>query len=106
MPQGSVLAPILFLVYINDLKEYLNYSDLRLFADDSIIYHSVESRDDAELLQRDIDSAIKWEQDWLMNFHPVKCKVLRITKENDPILFDYSMQPRAGAWRVSSQKNT
>ena len=81
VPQGTVLGPILFLIYINDFHEYLNYSTLRLFADDSIIYKEIRSIDDTIKLQNDLDAAAKWEQDWLMSFHPDKCSVLRVTNK-------------------------
>jgi hypothetical protein len=48
VPQGTVLGPILFLTYINDLPEYLTYSKLRLFADDSIIYREIKSHQDCQ----------------------------------------------------------
>ena len=69
VPQGTVLGPILFLIYINDLPEYLTHSKLRLFADDSIIY-KITCQDDCKKLQSDLDAAARWEADWLMAFHP------------------------------------
>ena len=59
VPQGTVLGPILFLLYINDFHEYLKYSTLRLFADDSIIYRNIKTDNDTTLLQHDIDAAAK-----------------------------------------------
>jgi hypothetical protein len=67
VPQGTVLEPILFLVYINDFSEYLTHSKLRLFADDSIIYKEITCRDDCKKLQSDLDAAARWEADWLMD---------------------------------------
>ena len=65
VPQGTVLVPILFLIYINDFPEYLTHSKLRLFADDSIIYKEITCQDDCKKLQ-----SAGWETDWLMAFHP------------------------------------
>ena len=70
VPQGTVLGPILFLIFINDLAEYIQHSTLRLFADDSIIYKQIKNKEDAIKLQQDLDAAVKWEQDWLMHFYP------------------------------------
>jgi hypothetical protein len=70
VPQGNVLGPILFLIYINDLPEYLKYSQLKLFDDDSIIYRDIKSHQDCQKLQHDLDVAAQWESAWLMAFHP------------------------------------
>jgi sarcosine oxidase/L-pipecolate oxidase len=78
VPQGTVLGPVLFLVYINDLSEYMKSSQLRLFADDSIIYNTIKSQKDCDSLQEDLDAATRWESDWLMTFHPDKCSVLTV----------------------------
>ena len=79
VPQGTVLGPILFLIYINDFPEYLQHSTLRLFADDSIIYKEIKTINDAQHLQLDLDAACRWEKDWLMHFHPDKCNLISIT---------------------------
>lgn len=88
VPQGSVIGPILFLVYINDLPEGLQ-SQVRLFADDTIIYMTVASDIDAETLQRDLQLLEEWEDKWQMSFHPEKCNVLRVTRSKKIFAYDY-----------------
>ena len=81
VPQGSVLGPCLFLFFINDLAEGLD-STVRLFADDTIAYLTVEGDGDAQRLQQDLDALARWEDLWQMEFHPDKCYVLRVTKKH------------------------
>jgi hypothetical protein len=59
VPQGTVMVPVFFLEYINDLPEYLKSSQLRLFADDSIIYKTIKSQKDCDSLQEDLDAAAR-----------------------------------------------
>lgn len=91
VPQGTVLGPILFLIYINDLPDYLKYSTLRLFADDSILYARIQSQSDSHKLQADLEAALCWEKDWLMQFHPDKCSVLSVSRGRSPKKHNYSM---------------
>ena len=89
VPQGSVVGPIFFLIYINDMPDYTKYSTLRLFADDTIIYLSINSNEDCEKLQADLAALEKWGSDWQMEFHPSKCFVeLRVTRKKN-ITFAY-----------------
>jgi hypothetical protein len=81
VPQGSVLGPCLFLHYINDLPEGIG-STVRLFADDTIIYRTIDTTDDAESLQTDLNLLGQWEQKWQMQFHPAKCQALTITNKS------------------------
>ena len=60
VPQGTVLGPLMFLVYINDLPNCIKHSTVRLFADDCIIYKDISSSKDTRLLQMDINSIAKW----------------------------------------------
>ena len=80
VPQGTVLGPILFLIYINDLPDYARYSAIRLFADDCIIYRPIKSIEDTQLLQEDINAIAKWASSWLMKFNIPKCCCLRFTE--------------------------
>ena len=79
IPQGSVLGPILFIIYINDLPEVVN-SDTYLFADDTKILRHVANQEDALQLQLDINSLELWSRKWLLKFHPRKCHVLTLGK--------------------------
>ena len=78
VPRGTVLGPLLFLVFINDLPAMAS-STTRLFADDCLMYRTIEDTSDAEALQADLDKLQQWEQDWLMDFNPSKCEVISIT---------------------------
>ena len=79
VPQGSVLGPILFLVYINDMPEYIK-SSCRLFADDSIIYRVIQGLRDCATLQDDLDRLHQWELDWGMSFNLSKCNIMNVSK--------------------------
>ena len=88
VPQGLVLGPILFLIFIfiNDLYNYLSvlssYSTIRLFADDCILYWPVKSLNDSLLLQEDINSLYSWVSTWLINFNISKCYSMNISQFN------------------------
>ena len=80
VPQGSVLGPILFLVYINDLPEELKDSSLKLFADDAKIYKEDQTDRDAQDLQADLDRMTAWSRKWSLGLNTSKCKVLHVSR--------------------------
>jgi hypothetical protein len=84
VPQGSVLGPLLFLVFINVLPECVS-SSTRLFADDCIVYRAIESAEDSKNLQDDLKELEKWEKKWGMDFHPEKCNILHVTRSRASI---------------------
>ena len=84
VPQGSVLGPILFLIYINDLSDGI-FSKVRLFADDTALYLTIEGKDDGAALQQDLDRLSVWESMWDMEFNPSKCQVVQVTGSRRPM---------------------
>ena len=81
VPQGSVLGPILFLVYINDLEEGVTGKILK-FADDTKLIRKVKEIGDKQNLQDDIDKLVKWSDKWQMLFNFGKCKCLHTGSKN------------------------
>ena len=90
VPRGSVLGPILFLLYINDLPENVQ-SQVRLFADVTAVYLTVQGLNDTERLQSDLNVLQEWEKKWNMEFNPSKCQVLHITRSRNPIRYNNTM---------------
>src|SRR5579872_4976179 len=81
VPQDSVLGPVLFLVYINDLDSKI-ISKLAKFADGTKLCKQVASLEDVAALQRDLDSLHEWAADWQMSFNVDKCAVMHVGHSN------------------------
>ena len=79
VPQGTVLGPIMFLLYINDINVGIS-SSLRLFVDDCVLYRIIESNHDHNYLQSDLNVIFAWSQSWHMQFNVKKCVTLRCDK--------------------------
>ena len=92
VPQESVLGPVLFLIFINDLPENIRTS-VRLFADNCVLYRNIESPTDCQILQDDLNSLAQWEADWQMKFNVAKCHSMRVTRHppDKHIQFDYTL---------------
>ena len=79
VPQGSVLGPILFIPYINDLPEVVN-SIVKIFADDTKLYIKDSNCD---VIQQDLDALFTWAQLWQLRFNVKKCKTLHYGRNNE-----------------------
>ena len=90
IPQGSVIGPLLFVIFINDLPDIVE-STVYLFADDTKIFNLINTREDKEILQRDLDRLTQWSNTWLLRFHPEKCKKMHIGRHNPDPDFNYKL---------------
>ncbi|KAL8606268.1 hypothetical protein ACOMHN_039804 [Nucella lapillus] len=89
IPQGSVVGPMLFVVYINDLPN-ICVSEVKLFADDTKLYTRSDIPGATTALQADLDKLQQWSQDWLLRFHPQKCSVMKLGSKKSEV--EYTMQ--------------
>ena len=86
VPQGSVLGPLLFLLYIDELSSIPNVCKLKLFADDVLLYFCVKSVKDCQLLQNDLSAIVSWSKLWQLNLNPLKCEALSIPTKGSLLL--------------------
>ena len=86
VPQGSILGPLLFIIYINDLPSMVHYSSVLLFADDTKCAKSIASQTDCQLLQNDLDSLSSWSLKWNLPFNEIKFRLLQFSSNtnNEP----------------------
>ena len=90
IPQGSVLAPVLFLIYINDITSNI-HSQLRLFADDCLIYRAINSPVDHTILQNDLLKLSIWADVRQMKFNVKNCCILQVSTLHITRNFTYTM---------------
>lgn len=90
IPQGSVLAPVMFAIYINDMTEGIT-SYMNLFADDAKIMRKVTNRDDCDALNQDLGKIKEWSSKWNMEFNIKKCSVMEFGKSGRRVRGSYSL---------------
>ena len=84
VPQGSVLGPMLFLVFINDITLTVSNCNIRLFADDTCLFLEVSNREDCKsLLNEDLRNIDSWSNQWLIKFSAEKTKALTVSNKRD-----------------------
>ena len=88
VPEGALLAPLLFSLFINDLPTVVS-SKCVMYADDVKIYRQISSPSDCEILQKDLTNVCKWSADWRLTLNPQKCVSFTITLKRAPILSTY-----------------
>ena len=81
VPQGSILGPLLFLIFINDIVTEMG-SSIRPFADDISLIKTVDNPDvAAKILNADLEEIVKWAEAWLVKFNPLKTETLLISRK-------------------------
>ena len=100
IPQGSVLGPVLFTIYINGMPRE-TVCPIKLFADDAKIYHRVENTQDCQKIQEDLEKLQDWAKRWQLRFHPHKCTILQVGA-NHP---DYRYYMTDGSTKVELSKS-
>ena len=88
--RGTVLGPLLFLLYINDIDTDVT-SEIRLFADDCILYRTIKSSAACVVLQSDISKLQSWACTWQMYFNPDKCHILPISRKRNETIHSYHL---------------
>ena len=81
VPQGSVLGPTLFIIYVNELPSLVK-SSMVMYADDAKLYREIQDTSDSLILQKDIDTLDDWSREWLLRFNITKCKTMHCGTSN------------------------
>ena len=91
IPQGSVLGPVLFILYINDLPVGIT-SSVKMFAVDTKLYNNSSKEQGTQTLQDDLEKLQDWSDLWLLKFHPDKCCILKLGVGHPKSEADYHMK--------------
>jgi len=98
VPQGSVLGPLLFIIYVNDIYSVIHHSRHGMFADDLALYREVCTLTDCELLQGDLSNVSSWSQRWQLKLNWSKCEAISITNKRNPLSFSYTVDCHPIQW--------
>ena len=100
VPQGSVIGPFLFVIFINDLSRRIK-NKLKIYADDTKILSKMRDSEDQKTLQMDLDEALKWSKEWLLDFNIDKCLIMHYGTNNKEYQYqmDNKILPKSGSER-------
>ena len=101
VPQGSILGPLLFTLFIKDLLDEAAYGvKVALYADDTKLYRNVSSAEHCDLIQDTLSNMHVWSHRKNIRFNTSKCKVLTVTRKKTPIASDYTLDCTALAYFI------
>ena len=90
--QGSILGPLLFIIYVNDLPKSVSQdTTMAIFADDTKCYRPIKNSEDNKTLQSDLDNITIWCHEWKMDLNQTKCGVLHLTRSREPTITKYTV---------------
>lgn len=96
VPQGSILGPLLFLIYINDITDTITEPvQIRLFADDCVVFNEITCSDDQAALNSNLQNIVSWCEKWNMELNVEKSVYMKITKKVKKLSFPYNIASKA-----------
>ena len=98
VPQGSILGPLLFILYVNDIYSVIHHSKHGMFADDLSIYMEVSTPADCALLQHDLDGIVRWSNQWQLQLNCSKCEALNVSNKRSPLMYAYTISNQPIQW--------
>ena len=98
VPRGSILGPLLFILYIDDIRHVVEDSSIKYFADDLSLYLQVSCYEDCLKLQNDLTRVHVWSLKWHPKLNPKKCEAVNISNKRSPITFAYSIGSHTISW--------
>ena len=90
-PQGSHLAALFYILYINDIKKCIKHSNFKLYIDDLKIYKEIKTENDHLLLQEDINRVERWNEENGLEFNPFKCRLIIFSRTSNFFNFNFQI---------------